>query len=151
LPGAVMEKKKKKIGVLIVAYNAVSTLRAVLDRIPPEMRDRIDEVFVFDDCSKDDTYLLGVGYKAETGWDKLKIYRNETNLGYGGNQKKGYRYAIDNGFDIVVLLHGDGQYAPEVMAELVNPLERGEAEAMFGSRMMIPGAALKGKMPFYKY
>lgn len=146
-----MEKKKKKIGVLIVAYNAVSTLRAVLDRIPPSMRERIDEVFVFDDCSKDDTYLLGIGYKAETGWDKLKIYRNEKNLGYGGNQKKGYRYAIDNGFDIVVLLHGDGQYAPEVMAELVDPLERGEAEAMFGSRMMLPGAAIKGGMPLYKY
>lgn len=144
-------QKKKKIGVLIVAYNAVSTLRAVLDRIPPAMRDRIDEVFVFDDCSKDDTYLLGVGYKAETGWDKLKIYRNEQNLGYGGNQKKGYRYAIDNGFDIVVLLHGDGQYAPEIMADLVDPLERGEAEAVFGSRMMIPGAALRGKMPLYKY
>jgi glycosyltransferase involved in cell wall biosynthesis len=143
--------KKKKIGVLIVAYNAVSTLRAVLDRIPPAMRERIDEVFVFDDCSKDDTYLLGVGYKAQSGWDKLKIYRNETNLGYGGNQKKGYRYAIDNGFDIVVLLHGDGQYAPEIMADLVDPLDRGEAEAVFGSRMMIPGAALKGKMPLYKY
>lgn len=144
-------EKKKKIGVLIVAYNAVSTLRKVLDRIPPEMRDRIDEVFVFDDCSKDDTYLLGVGYKAETSWDKLKIYRNEQNLGYGGNQKKGYRYAIDNGFDIVVLLHGDGQYAPEVMGDLVGPLERGEAEAVFGSRMMARGAALKGGMPLYKY
>lgn len=141
----------RKIGVLIVAYNAVNTLAKVLDRIPPHIRDRIAEVFVFDDCSKDDTYLLGVGYKAKTGWDKLKVFRNEKNLGYGGNQKKGYRYAIENGFDTVVLLHGDGQYAPEIMDRLLDPIDRGEAEAVFGSRMMEKGAALRGGMPFYKY
>jgi glycosyltransferase involved in cell wall biosynthesis len=143
--------KKKKIGILIVAYNAVTTLRQVLDRIPPDLREKIDEVFVFDDCSKDDTYMLGVGYKEMTGWKKLKLFRNPENLGYGGNQKKGYRYAIDNGFDIVVLLHGDGQYAPECMGRLLEPLERGEAEAVFGSRMMERGASLKGGMPLYKF
>lgn len=141
----------KKIGVFIVAYNAVSTIAKVLDRIPPDIREKIAEVFIFDDCSTDDTYLLGVGYKQTTGWDKLKIYRNPENKGYGGNQKLGYRYAIDNDFDIVVLLHGDGQYAPECMAQLIEPIERGEAEAVFGSRMMDPGAARKGGMPIYKY
>jgi glycosyltransferase involved in cell wall biosynthesis len=70
---------------------------------------------------------------------------------YGGNQKKGYQYAIDRGLDIVVLLHGDGQYAPEVMASLLGPLERDEAEMVMGSRMMIKGAARDGNMPLYKY
>jgi glycosyltransferase involved in cell wall biosynthesis len=70
---------------------------------------------------------------------------------YGGNQSKGYQYAMERGLDIVVLLHGDGQYAPEVMQELLTPLERGEADMVMGSRMMIKGAALKGNMPMYKY
>lgn len=141
---------EKKIGVLIVAYNAVNTLAKVLDRIPDDVREKIAEVFVFDDCSTDDTYLLGVGYKETRGWDKLKLFRNAENLGYGGNQKRGYRYAIDNGFDIVVLLHGDGQYAPECMGTLLEPLEKGEAEAVFGSRLLDKGAARRGGMPRYK-
>src|SRR5581483_11903757 len=73
------------------------------------------------------------------------------NLMYGGNQRKGYEYAIEKGLHLVVLLHGDGQYAPEVMQELIAPLERGEAEMVMGSRMMERGAALRGNMPMYKY
>jgi 2-polyprenyl-3-methyl-5-hydroxy-6-metoxy-1,4-benzoquinol methylase len=73
------------------------------------------------------------------------------NQGYGGNQKIGYHYAIEHGFDYVALLHGDGQYAPEVLPMLVEPLRRGEADAVFGSRMMKPGDALRGGMPLYKF
>ena len=83
--------------------------------------------------------------------DKIRIFANALNLGYGGNQKRGYVYAIQRGFDIVVLLHGDGQYAPECLDDLIDPLERGEAEAVFGSRMLQSGAARHGGMPFYKY
>jgi len=79
------------------------------------------------------------------------VFRNPVNLMYGGNQRKGYQYAIQRGLDIVVLLHGDGQYAPEVMQELLTPLENGTAEMVMGSRMMVPGAALHGNMPMYKY
>jgi hypothetical protein len=60
-------------------------------------------------------------------------------------------YAMERGLDIVVLLHGDGQYAPEVMQDLLTPLETGEAECVMGSRMMVKGAALRGNMPMYKY
>src|SRR5258708_21520222 len=56
-----------------------------------------------------------------------------------------------HGLDIVVLLHGDGQYAPEFLPQMVEPLLRGEADAVFGSRMMTRGGALKGGMPLYKY
>jgi 2-polyprenyl-3-methyl-5-hydroxy-6-metoxy-1,4-benzoquinol methylase len=79
------------------------------------------------------------------------VIRNERNLGYGGNQKVGYNLAIDHGLDIVVLLHGDGQYAPELLPDMVAPLERGECDAVFGSRMLLAGAARKGGMPLYKY
>jgi len=142
---------RKRIAIFIVTYNAVATLRQVLDRIPEEIWDKVEEVFVFDDSSKDDTFLVGMGYKALHGRTKLSIFRNEENLGYGGNQIRGYRYAISQGYDIVALLHGDGQYAPEALPELLRPLETGEADAVFGSRMMSKGAALAGGMPLYKF
>jgi glycosyltransferase involved in cell wall biosynthesis len=70
------------------------------------------------------------------------------NQGYGGNQKLGYRYAIDHGFDIVALIHGDGQYAPEKLPVLLEPFIKGEADAVFGSRMINKQDALAGGMPF---
>ena len=68
-----------------------------------------------------------------------------------GNQKLGCRYAIDNGFDIVALVHGDGQYAPEELPRLLGPLARDEADAVFGSRMIDKRAARQGGMPVYKW
>src|SRR4051794_8546981 len=142
-------ERPKRIGVLIVAYNAATTLTSVLDRIPAEMRPKIEEVVVSDDHSSDATYDVGLGYRRSSDLP-LTIIRQPRNLGYGGNQKAGYRYLLDRGFDIVVLLHGDGQYAPESMPELVAPLERDECDAVFGSRMMVRGAARRGGMPLYK-
>jgi glycosyltransferase involved in cell wall biosynthesis/ubiquinone/menaquinone biosynthesis C-methylase UbiE len=140
-----------KIGILIVAYNAATTLAQVLDRVPKDFRPRITRVFVCDDASEDSTYLVGLGYKQLSTDLPLTVIRHEDNLGYGGNQKAGYRLAIEHDLDIVVLLHGDGQYAPECLAEIVAPLERGECDAVLGSRMMVKGAARKGGMPLYKY
>lgn len=141
----------KKIGVLVVAYNAATTLAQTLDRIPREFRSRIHEVLVGDDHSQDSTYLVGLGYQSVTEDLPVTVVRHPQNLGYGGNQKWGYQYAIDQGWDIAVLLHGDGQYAPEIIAQMVAPIERGEAEAVFGSRMMQAGEARKGGMPAYKF
>ena len=139
-----------RIGVLVVAYNAASTLKWVLDRLPASFRDRVDHVLVCDDASQDDTYRIGLEYG--TGSDlPLTVVSHAENLGYGGNQKWGYRWAIEHDLDIVVLLHGDGQYAPEVIESLVEPLENGTCDAVFGSRMMNRGAALEGGMPPYKY
>lgn len=140
----------KKIGIVVVAYNAANTLAQVLDRIPPEFASQLCEVLVCDDASPDSTHLVGLGYQARSHLP-ITVLRQEQNRGYGGNQKTGYRYAIDNGWDIAVLLHGDGQYAPEVMPDIVAPLVEGRAEAVFGSRMMRAGAARSGGMPLYKY
>jgi glycosyltransferase involved in cell wall biosynthesis len=142
----------KKIGILVVAYNAESTLRSVLHRIPAPIWDKIEEVFVFDDSSQDRTTEVGRAMEDHEPFaGKLKVFKNPVNLMYGGNQRKGYKYAIERGLDIVVLLHGDGQYAPEVMQDLLTPLETGEADMVMGSRMMVKGAALRGNMPMYKY
>ncbi len=142
----------KRIGILVVAYNAVTTLAKVLKRIPDDAWDNVAEVAVMDDASQDATYELALGYKSVSQADKLHVIRHPSNLGYGGNQKAGYRYFLEKGFDVVVLLHGDGQYAPEILSQLYHPIVTGQADAVFGSRMMGDfGGPLKGGMPFYKY
>lgn len=142
----------KRIGILIVAYNAVTTLARVFRRIPQAVWDNVEEVVVFDDASQDHTYELAVGYQITTKVKHLKVFKNSENLGYGGNQKLGYQYLIERGFDVVVLLHGDGQYAPEILSHLYNPIVTGQADAVFGSRMMPDyGGPVKGGMPLYKY
>jgi glycosyltransferase involved in cell wall biosynthesis len=142
---------KPRIGVFIIAYNAVNHLAKTINRIPRETYDQVEEIFVIDDCSKDNTYHAALGYKAENNLTKLTVHRNEKNQGYGGNQKVGYQYAIDRGLDIVALVHGDGQYAPEALPFLLEPLVKGEADMVFGSRMSKTGEALRGGMPLYKY
>jgi glycosyltransferase involved in cell wall biosynthesis len=140
-----------RIGILVVAYNAAGTLARVLDRIPADFRPRISGILVSDDHSADSTYLVGLGYQQSNQSLPLEVVRNPRNLGYGGNQKVGYRWAIERDLDIIVMVHGDGQYAPEKLPDMVAPLERGEADAVFGSRMLEAGAARRGGMPLYKY
>jgi 2-polyprenyl-3-methyl-5-hydroxy-6-metoxy-1,4-benzoquinol methylase len=140
-----------KVGVLVVAYNAETTLVDVLDRISPAVRADLAEVLVQDDHSSDATFAVASQY-LHGGTDlPLTVLRHSANLGYGGNQKAGYTYAINHGWDVVVLLHGDGQYAPEVMGDLIAPIVDGGADAVFGSRMMVKGDARRGGMPRYKY
>jgi 2-polyprenyl-3-methyl-5-hydroxy-6-metoxy-1,4-benzoquinol methylase len=142
--------RKPRIGVFIVAYNAASTLASVLERIPEPFRSSIDVVLVSDDHSTDATYEAGVTYKRENAGLPIRLVRQRRNLGYGGNQKFGYRWMIDHGLDVAVLLHGDGQYAPEVLPDVVAPLVDGRADVVMGSRMLGEGA-LAGGMPLYKY
>ncbi len=143
----------KKVLVFIVAYNAEKHIESVLNRIP-EVCWNSDlyqlQVLIIDDASKDNTVEVANRYKLTTGKNIL-VLRNPINQGYGGNQKIGYTYAIEQGFDVVALLHGDGQYAPEMLDVLVTPIVKNEADVVFGSRMMEKKNALKGGMPFYKF
>ncbi|MBM3786593.1 MAG: glycosyltransferase [Acidobacteria bacterium] len=151
-PPELADARGKRIGILIVAYNAATTLAKVFRRIPDIVWRNVEEVVVFDDASQDDTFALALGYKQLHPNTKLQVFKNEQNQGYGGNQVKGYSYFMERGFDIVVLLHGDGQYAPEILAHLYHPLVMGQADAVFGSRMMKDyGGPLHGGMPLYKY
>lgn len=139
-----------KIGVLVVAYNAENTLAQVLDRIPNDFVKSIEAILVCDDASTDDTHDVGVSYKNRSTLP-ITILRHPKNLGYGGNQKTGYQWAIEHSLDVVVLLHGDGQYAPEFLPKMVAPIISGDADVVFGSRMMTSGGARKGGMPLYKF
>ena len=142
---------QKRVLIFIVAYNAETTITSVLDRIPASLRRPGVEVLIIDDSSKDRTFATGLKHEDREGDFRITILRNPENQRYGGNQKLGYRYAIDNGFDIVALVHGDGQYAPEKLPELIEPFVRGEADAVFGSRMLRKQDALAGGMPLYKW
>ena len=139
-----------RVGVLVVAYNAAATLTQTLDRLPASFAATVEHVLVCDDASSDETWDVALRYLERTHLP-LTVIKHPQNLGYGGNQKAGYHWAIDHDLDVVVLLHGDGQYAPEVIESLVDPLVRGEADAVFGSRMLERGKARAGGMPAYKY
>ena len=141
----------KRLLIFIVAYNAETTIERVLDRIPSSLHSNNVEVLIIDDSSKDDTFARGLAYQRENSVFKITVLHTPENQGYGGNQKLGYRYAIDNNFDIVALVHGDGQYAPEKLPALIGPLIRDEADAVFGSRMLDKRAARNGGMPLYKW
>lgn len=141
----------KRLLIFVVAYNAETTIAKVLSRIPDNLHTEDVEVLIIDDSSEDKTFLNGLRFQQQTSAFKITILRTPENQGYGGNQKLGYRYAINNGFDIVALVHGDGQYAPEKLPALLGPLVRGEADAVFGSRMIDKRAARAGGMPLYKW
>lgn len=139
-----------RVAVFIVAYNAERHIGRVLKRIPDWIARRLTEIFIIDDHSGDETISAAEGVEWPADYAPLRIYRTPYNQGYGGNQRLGYLYAIDQGFDIVVLLHGDGQYAPEALPSILAPYAQG-ADAVFGSRFLDRGGARKGGMPFYKW
>src|SRR4029077_11788599 len=137
--------------IFIVAYNAEGTIEKVLERIPPTLRTSGVEVLIIDDSSSDRTFARGVGYQRRNGNFKITVLRTPGTQGYGGNQKLGYRYAIDNGFDIVALIHGDGKYAPERLPALLKPLIEEKTDAVLASRMIDRRAALRAGMPLGKW
>ena len=142
----------KKLLIYIVAFNHEKFIENVLNRIDKKIFNKFEtEILVNDDHSTDNTLKKIKDYKNENENYKINILSNPKNLGYGGNQKIGYYYAIKNKFDYVALLHGDGQYAPEVLENLIDEMNKKNAMAVFGSRMIIKGGALKGGMPVYKF
>ena len=144
---------KPRLLILIVAYNAETTISQVLVRVPRQLATEYDvEVLVLDDSSQDRTFEQTRHVQRDGVMPfPLHVLFNPVNQGYGGNQKIGYHYALERGFDFVALVHGDGQYAPECLPELVRPLRDGEADAVFGSRMLEKGGARRGGMPLYKF
>src|SRR3989442_4434562 len=139
--------------ILVVAYNAEKNIADVLARVPPQLAEQYHvEVLVLDDSSQDRTFETSRAVKERGAIPfPLHVLFNPVNQGYGGNQKIGYHFAIEQRFDFVALVHGDGQYAPECLPDLVRPLREGEADAVFGSRMLERAAALRGGMPLYKF
>lgn len=132
--------RKMKTIVVLPAYNAAKTLELTVADIP---KDIVDEIILVDDASIDDTVKVA----KQLG---LKVFEHKKNEGYGANQKTCYTKALEMGAEIVVMVHPDYQYDPTVIPKLIEPIQKGLADAVFGSRMM-KGGALEGGMPLWKY
>lgn len=143
-----------KLLILVLTYNARNHICDVLDRIDSKylshQSDIETEILIIDDASSDDTVSVVYEHIFQNNYP-VRVLSNPINQGYGGNQKIGYTYAIDKGFDMVVLMHGDGQYPPEEIDNIIQPIIEDKADVVFGSRMITKGGALEGGMPLYKY
>ena len=127
---------RKKVAIFIVAFQAERFITSVLDRIPPPLRDLFAEILVIDDSSSDETFATARDAGERLGFSNVTVLRTPFNRGYGGNQKLGYLHAVKQGYDYVILLHGDGQYAPEYLPQIVNALGEHEPGALIASRMI---------------
>jgi glycosyltransferase involved in cell wall biosynthesis len=132
--------KPMKVIAVLPSYNAERTLERTVADIP---RGLVNEILLVDDASQDRTVEIA----KKLG---LTVYEHPKNRGYGGNQKTCYEKALERGADAVVMCHPDYQYDPKIIPQLVEPILRGEADAVFGSRMM-KGGALEGGMPLWKH
>ncbi len=132
----------KKVVVVMPAYNAAKTLIRTYDEVLEQ--GVVDRVIVVDDASRDDTTAI-----AKT-LPNVLVHTHEKNLGYGGNQKSCYRLAIQEGADIIIMVHPDSQYTPQLIPAMVSMIACGLYPCVLGSRIL-GGHALKGGMPGWKY
>jgi glycosyltransferase involved in cell wall biosynthesis len=137
-----------RLVIAIPAYNAAATLEGVFERIPPEVVARAAAYVVVDDGSTDGT--AEVARRLRVRFPALDLVQHGQNRGYGGAAQSGLARALEIGADLVVWLHGDGQYAPEPIPALLAPLDADRADIVQGSRFR-GGGALGGGMPLYKY
>lgn len=131
----------KIITVVMPAYNAEQTLKSTYSEIPLDI---VDNVVIVDDFSNDKTVEIAkeLGIK--------HIITHDNNKGYGANQKTCYDYALKLNSDIIIMLHPDYQYTPQLIPSMAQLIANGAHPVVLGSRILGNGA-LKGGMPLYKY
>ncbi|MFH0908171.1 MAG: glycosyltransferase family 2 protein [bacterium] len=134
--------KGKKVVVVMPAYNAARTLELTYREVMDQ--GVVDRIILVDDASKDDTVEIARKLPG------VRVYAHEKNLGYGGNQKSCYRLALEEGADIVIMVHPDYQYTPQLIPAMVSMIGNGLYDCVLGSRIL-GGAAVRGGMPLWKY
>jgi len=140
-----------KILIFIPAYNVEKKIYSVVKRIPDFIFDsNYIKILIINDNSNDNTFDEIEKIKKNFNYD-FEILVSNNQLGYGGVQKLAFDYAINNKFKFVIMLHGDGQYAPEELPKFISELNSSNLDAVFGSRMMSYKSAIKGGMPIYKF
>jgi glycosyltransferase involved in cell wall biosynthesis len=138
---AVAERPPGKVIVVMPALNAARTLERTVEAIPHEW---VDEIVLVDDASSDETVELARSLPVHVVW-------HPHNAGYGANQKTCYLEALQRDADAIVMLHPDGQYEPQLIGSLVEPILAGRADLVLGSRLALPGMARANGMPLWKY
>ena len=143
--------KNHRVALYIIAYEAEDNIDQVLKRIPKTIVNKFAQIYLIDDSSKDKTVETAIASAKSLSLNNFKAMKTPFNQGYGGNQKIGYQYAISQGFEYVIMLHGDGQYPPESLPDLIACFADPQVAAVFGSRMINRYQALEGGMPLYKW
>ena len=140
IAGATADKAERRSIVVMPAYNAASTLKQTLDGIPQGL---VDQVVLVDDGSQDSTVALARSLG-------IAVIAHPHNAGYGANQKTCYMEALRLGADVVVMLHPDGQYDPQILGKMIDAVRDGSGDVVLGSRFLLPGGARAGGMPWWK-
>ncbi len=140
-----------KILIFVPAYNVEKKIYSVIKRIPNSIFNSNEiYILIINDASTDKTSEEIERVKNNFQYT-IKVHSPSNNLGYGGVQKYAFKYSIENNYDYLIMLHGDGQYAPEELPNFIERFNDGKFDAIFGSRMKSYKSALKGGMPFYKF
>jgi len=134
--------KDKKVVVVMPAYNAEQTLRKTYDEVM--VHGIVDLAVVVDDASHDETAAV-----AKT-LPHTKVHTHPMNMGYGANQKTCYKLALEEGGDIIIMVHPDYQYTPKLMPAMVSLIESGLYPCVIASRIL-GGRAMKEGMPLWRY
>jgi glycosyltransferase involved in cell wall biosynthesis len=132
----------KKVAVVMPAYNAAQTLHQTYDEVMAQ--NVADLVIVVDDGSSDETTVI-----AKT-LPKTIVHTHPRNQGYGANQKTCYKLALEEGADIIIMVHPDYQYTPKLIPAMTSMIGNELYHCVLGSRIL-GGYALKGGMPWWKY
>jgi glycosyltransferase involved in cell wall biosynthesis len=134
--------RDKKVIVVMPAYNAAGTLRRTYDEVMAQ--EIVDLVIVVDDASVDETTAIA------RALPNAIVHTHQENRGYGANQKSCYKLALEEGGDIIIMVHPDYQYTPKLIPAMVSMIGNDLYHCVLGSRIL-GGYALKGGMPVWKY
>jgi glycosyltransferase involved in cell wall biosynthesis len=134
--------KNKKVVVVMPAYNAAQTLKMTYDEVMAQ--EIVDTVILVDDASNDETSTIA------RKLPKTRVHVHKKNLGYGANQKTCYKMALDEGADIIIMVHPDYQYTPMLIPAMASMIGNGLYHCVLGSRIL-GGHAVRSGMPFWKY
>jgi glycosyltransferase involved in cell wall biosynthesis len=117
----------KRVGVVVPAYDEEALIADTLRGIPP----LVDRILVVDDASTDRTAECA----RELGDERVEVLTHERRGGVGAAVLSGYRRALAEGLDIVVVMNGDNQMDPEDLPTLVEPVARGELDYAKANRL----------------
>src|SRR5438046_9708685 len=132
----------QKIVVVMPAYNGARTLRQTYDEVMAH--GLVDLVIVVDDARHDATLAIALTL------ERVQVEVHPENRGYGANQKTCYRLALAAGADIIIMIHPDYQYTPQLIPAMAALVASGLYPTVLGSRIL-GGGALRGGMPLWKY
>jgi GT2 family glycosyltransferase len=144
---------KKKLLIFVVTYKASFRILNLINKIPfKELSKYNYQIYISDDNSDDNISLKYLELTKNKFGSKIKLNFNKKNIGYGANIKKCIKYAMKNNYDYAAMLHGDNQYNPKYLANMIKLIDSQENfDAIVGSRLMNKKSALRGNMPIYKY